>query len=100
MTIETVPSWMEEFETSEVNFIKEFILAGGSLKKVAIKYGVTYPTVRLRLDKLINKTKSQENGQTTQFMKLIVELSLTDRIDAGTAEILINAYKKEKGLDL
>ncbi|WP_419025354.1 DUF2089 family protein [Emergencia sp.] len=100
MTIKTIPSWMEELEVSEVNFIKNFILAGGSLKKVAIKYGVTYPTVRLRLDKLINKIETQEGGQPTQFMKLIVELSLDDRIDAGTAEVLVNAYKKEKGLDI
>ena len=40
-------------------FIKKFLLASGSLKEVAGLYGVTYPTVRLRLDRLIDVYKRQ-----------------------------------------
>ena len=40
-----------------MEFIKKFMLASGSLKEMARQYGVTYPTVRLRLDKLIQKIK-------------------------------------------
>ena len=55
MAIETVPEWMAGLEDEDVAFIKKFLLASGSLKEVAGLYGVTYPTVRLRLDRLIQK---------------------------------------------
>lgn len=34
-------------------FIELFVLAGGSLKEIADQTGVSYPTVRSRLDKVI-----------------------------------------------
>ena len=57
MAIEIVPEWMANLDDEDVSFIK-FIMASGSLKEVANQYGVTYPTVRLRLDKLIRRFKS------------------------------------------
>ena len=55
MTIKVVPEWMVHLEDEDVVFIKKFILNSGSLKEMAKAYEVTYPTVRLRLDKLIQK---------------------------------------------
>ena len=55
MSIDIVPEWMRNLEDEDIAFIKKFILASGSLKEIAHQYGVTYPTVRLRLDKLIQK---------------------------------------------
>lgn len=52
MAIEIVPEWMINFEDEDLVFIKKFLLVSGSLKEMAVQYGVTYPTVRLRLDKL------------------------------------------------
>ena len=56
MAIETVPDWMAELDWEDVSFIRNFVLASGSLKEIAQEYGVTYPTVRLRLDRLIQKS--------------------------------------------
>lgn len=42
-------------DEDELGFMKQFVLASGSLKDLASKYGVSYPTVRLRLDRLIQK---------------------------------------------
>ena len=66
MTISTVPEWMENLEEEDVVFIKKFVLSSGSLKKIAESYGVTYPTVRLRLDKLIEKIEAQEQEETAE----------------------------------
>lgn len=55
MSIEIIPEWMVNLEEEDMAFIKKFLLASGSLKEVAKVYEVTYPTVRLRLDKLIQK---------------------------------------------
>lgn len=48
-------SWLDSLEEEEIGFVKQFILSSGSLKDLAAKYGVSYPTVRLRLDRLIQK---------------------------------------------
>ena len=49
----TLPAWMSELDTEDLEFTKKFLLSSGSLKEVAALYGVSYPTVRLRLDRLI-----------------------------------------------
>ena len=40
-------------------FIEIFVLAGGSLKQVAEQAGVSYPTVRSRLDKVIESLRTE-----------------------------------------
>ena len=49
MAIEMIPEWLANLEEEDVAFIKRFLLASGSLKEIAAQYGVSYPTVRLRL---------------------------------------------------
>ena len=61
--IEVVPEWMANLEDEDVVFIKKFLLASGSLKEIASQYGVTYPTVRLRLDRLIQKIQLGESQE-------------------------------------
>lgn len=51
--MDALPSWMAGLEEEDAAFIKKFVLASGSLKEMAGLYGVSYPTVRLRLDRLI-----------------------------------------------
>ena len=97
MRIEMLPSWMEELEEEDLAFIKNFVLTSGSLKEMAAKYGVTYPTVRLRLDRLIEKIKMHEDQEADGYIKMVKKLALDDRLDFETAKLLIHAYKKEKG---
>ena len=52
--MENIPIWLADLEDEDAAFIKKFVLASGSLKEVAALYGVSYPTVRLRLDRLID----------------------------------------------
>ena len=40
-------------------FIEIFILAGGNLKQMAEQAGVSYPTVRSRLDKVIEALRQE-----------------------------------------
>lgn len=69
MAIETVPEWMAGLEDEDVAFIKKFLLASGSLKEVAGLYGVTYPTVRLRLDRLIQKIHLSEDTAADPYVR-------------------------------
>lgn len=99
MAIEIVPEWMVNLDDEDVSFIKKFIMASGSLKEVANQYGVTYPTVRLRLDKLIQKIQISEDTANEPFIALIKRLAVNEKIDFGTAKLLINEYKKTKKED-
>ena len=92
MRIEMLPSWMEELEEEDMAFIKNFVMTSGSLKEMASKYGVSYPTVRLRLDRLIEKIKVHEDQEADDYIKMVKKLALDDRIDFETAKLLINAF--------
>ena len=55
MELDKIPQWMLALEEEDAAFLKNFLMKSGSLKDIAKLYGVSYPTVRLRLDKLIQK---------------------------------------------
>lgn len=96
MPIEMLPDWMAGLEAEDTAFIRNFILSSGSLKEVAALYGVTYPTVRLRLDRLIQKIKLSEDQAMDPYVALVKRLAVNDKLDFDTAKILIQAYKKQK----
>lgn len=98
MTIEIVPEWMSNLDDEDVSFIKKFLLASGSLKEIANQYGVTYPTVRLRLDRLIQKIEISETNANEPYISLVKRLVVDDKLDFDTAKILISEYKKIKGV--
>lgn len=99
MAIEVVPEWMVNLEDEDVIFIKKFLQASGSLKEIARQYEVTYPTVRLRLDKLIQKIQIAEDISNEPYVALIKRLAVSDKLDFDTAKILISEYKKMGGGD-
>lgn len=92
----TIPGWMAELEDEDLAFIKKFILASGSLKEVASVYGVSYPTVRLRLDRLIQKIQLTETAEADPYVSLVKRLAVDDKLDFDTAKILITEYRKAK----
>jgi len=94
MAINIVPVWMVDLEEEDISFIKNFILASGSLKEMAVQYKVTYPTVRLRLDRLIQNIQMNESKEADPYVALVKRLALKDKIDFDTAKILIQEYKK------
>ncbi len=93
MAIEIVPEWMVNLDEEDVTFIRNFLMSSGSLKEIAKQYGVTYPTVRLRLDKLIQKIQISEEVENEPYISLIKRLAVNDRLDFETAKILIHEYK-------
>lgn len=97
MALQVIPEWMADLEEEDVTFVKKFLLASGSLKEMARQYGVTYPTVRLRLDRLIQKIKLSEDTEKEPYIALIKQLALNDKLDFETAKLLIAEYKKAKG---
>ena len=75
---------MADLDDEDVSFIKRFVLASGSLKEIASEYGVSYPTVRLRLDRLIQKIRVSDATEADPYVALIIA-------GAGAAEGAIDA---------
>ena len=96
MAINVVPNWMEKLEDEDVNFIKKLILASGSLKELAKQYHVTYPTIRNRLDKLIQKIQLENIDEQDSYVLLIKNMAIKEKMDLDTAKILIQEYRKSK----
>ena len=92
----TLPDWMAGLEDEDAAFIKKFVLASGSLKEMAGLYGVSYPTVRLRLDRLIQKIKLSETEEADPYVALVKRLAVDDKLDFETAKLLLGAYRKTK----
>ena len=97
MELDKIPQWMLALEEEDAAFLKNFLMKSGSLKDIAKLYGVSYPTVRLRLDKLIQKVSLSEQKEEEPFLAFIKGLAVDARIDLETAKMIMDKYKKEKG---
>ncbi|MEN8908322.1 MAG: DUF2089 family protein [Clostridiales bacterium] len=95
MFIKNIPDWIVDLDNEDLNFIKKFILTSGSLKEIAKHYGVTYPTIRLRLDKIIQKIKINDGETNKPYISLIKKLAIDEKIDIETTKILIDAYNNQ-----
>ncbi len=96
MAIEVIPEWMINLDEEDLTFTRRFLLASGSLKELASLYSVTYPTVRLKLDRLIQKIQISEERASEPYVALIKRLAVNEKLDIDTAKLLINEYKKLK----
>ena len=96
MSISVIPEWIAELDEEDVSFIRNFLLCSGSLKEVAGRYRVSYPTVRLRLDRLIQKIKLGEDQAADPYVALIKRLAVNDKVDFEAAKLLIQEYKRQK----
>ena len=63
MDLDKIPAWILDLEPEDAGFLKNFVLKSGSLKEIAKLYSVSYPTVRLRLDKLIQKIELSDQQE-------------------------------------
>lgn len=89
-----VPEWFSTLSTEDMEFIKKFILGSGSLKEIAKLYGVSYPTVRLRLDKIIQNIELQEKEGSQPFSTFVMKLVIDDKIDLEVAKSIVDKYKE------
>lgn len=85
-----VPEWIQILEAEDLTFVRNFLLASGSLKEISQLYHVSYPTIRLRLDKIIQKIKISEQEEQDPFVLQIKRMAIEDRINLETAKNIIS----------
>ena len=88
--------WVDYLNEEDLAFVRRLVLASGSLKEVAAGYGISYPTVRLRLDRLIAKITVVESHQVqSEFERKLRALHAEGRIDAESLKTLLVAYRHD-----
>ena len=86
--------------SEDLSFLKRFVLSSGSLKAVAKEYGVSYPTIRLRLDRLIQKIEIFDSEQPmSEFERQLRAAHADGSIDLKTLERLLAAHRKDQADD-
>jgi hypothetical protein len=95
MTEQTIPQWIKGLSDEDWQFIKRLILASGSLKDVANQYGISYPTVRIKLNRLIEKVKILDSKKPkTKFHEQVQILVVDGKLELSTAKTLIKLFEE------
>jgi hypothetical protein len=93
----TVPAWLAVLGEDDLMFLKRFLLASGSLKALAQEYGVSYPTVRARLDRLIAKVRAADDPAVTDpFERKLRSLVADGQVSPALARDLLDAHRATK----
>ena len=65
---------LARLEIEDQRFVELFVLASGSLKRTAELLGVSYPTVRNRLNRLIERLKEQQARDEEQKKAILKDI--------------------------
>ncbi|HTU90091.1 MAG TPA: DUF2089 family protein [Gemmataceae bacterium] len=88
------PAWLEALDEEDMQFLKRFLLASGSLKALADAYGISYPTVRARLDRLIAKVQAAEDAKVTDPFERKLRILVADaKVPVSLAKELLEAHR-------
>ncbi|MDH3279880.1 MAG: DUF2089 domain-containing protein [Gammaproteobacteria bacterium] len=77
-------------ESEDQRFVELFVLASGSLKQMAALLGVSYPTVRSRLDRLIEKLKNEQRKDAQRKQRILEDIE-AGRVSAKRGMRMIDA---------
>ncbi|MGD1083839.1 MAG: DUF2089 family protein [Verrucomicrobiota bacterium] len=89
--------WIDLVEEEDLAFIKRFLLFSGSLKDLAGAYNVSYPTLRLRLDRLIEKIKILDNQKIEDNFERLLRAEFAEgKIETASFKGLLASYQKQR----
>jgi len=90
-------NWTETLSDTDWIFLKRFVLCSGSLKDLAREYDVSYPTIRLRLDRFIQKIQVHESMEQSGIFERTLRVQYADgQINRDCFEKLLSSYREEK----
>jgi hypothetical protein len=87
-------TWFLQLDEEDQRFVQRLVLASGSLKELAEGYDVSYPTIRLRLDRLIERIRSFEDPRSDAFEAKVRQLVAVGDISARIGKQLLRVHKE------
>lgn len=80
----------------DLNLVTAFVLASGSLKALAKSYGVSYPTIRQRLDQTIERLRAAVEGEPADPLReMLADLVGRGQINKAEAERIAKLAEQE-----
>lgn len=85
---------LHRVEPEDLEFILRFVLASGSLKEVATQYGVSYPTIRARLDRIIERlTRLVEGRELDPMAELLSDFVEKGQLSSRSARKILDVHR-------
>jgi len=89
------PAWWEVLDEEDLQFLKRFVLSSGSLKALCDEYGVSYPTLSGRLDRLISKVQAADDPKLEDsFQRKLYVLVADGKLSGALARELWKAHRE------
>lgn len=86
--------WFLELNNEDQEFVKQLVLSSGSLKQLAKIYDVSYPTVRTRLNMVIQTINLIDSKQANSFEGRIMKMVIAEKISLDVAKEIISDYRE------
>ncbi len=81
---------------ADLEFVLRLALASGSLKELAQAYGVSYPTIRARLDRLLAQLEGTLKGRPPDpVAELLADYLEKGEITSGAARAVLDLHRRE-----
>jgi hypothetical protein len=91
------PAWLAALNSEDLQFLKRFLNASGSLKDLGQEYQVSYPTVRGRLDRLIAKVRAAEDPKITDTFERKLQMLVADgALSHALAREILQAHRESR----
>lgn len=90
------PGTLHGLSEADQELVLRLVLASGSLKDLAQSYQVSYPTIRARLDRLIDHLRSVLAGRPRDPMAdLLADLIEKGEVAPGAARAVLELHRRE-----
>lgn len=92
LTDQTQSHVLLELQREDLDLITALVLEGSSLKGLAARYGVSYPTIRLRFDRVIDRLEQAVDGRTPDPLReLVADLVERGELNGSAARRILAA---------
>jgi hypothetical protein len=90
------PHPLDQLEPEDKEFVLRFVRASGSLKEVAQTYDVSYPTLRARLDRLIDRLEQlADRREPDPMADMLAKLVERGELATRSARQILNLHRGE-----
>lgn len=85
-----------QLDEDDLDFILQFVLASGSLKEMGQLYGVSYPTIRASLDRVIAELRQRlSTGGRDEMTELLAGLVERGELKPAVAKSIRALYRNK-----
>jgi hypothetical protein len=85
-----------ELDEADREFVLRMVLASGSLKDLARSYGVSYPTIRARLDRLVTRLETLlRRREADPMAELLATLVERGELAPGSARAIRELHREQ-----